>query len=213
MDKKGNIIITTVILILSVILLTGCTAYAQTETERIPLTKLSAKDFDMTKEQKEADIQKQKEIALIEQQKKEAEEKAAKIEPIPYDALEWSDEKIDYVLVWGPKNNSFLIGTPMEGLGWYIAAKAYDYNVDPALLSSIAYIESHCGVYPYDSEYNAYGWICMNPEMYSWEDGIDKWYAFFGEYFGGDIPVSSMHGYGDYGVDSIYPCLEEIRNA
>lgn len=163
------------------------------------------------------------EIVLKAQERKEAEEKAAKekaeeeekparAKQIPYDVSSWSNEKIEYVLVWGPKNNSFLAGTPMEGLGWYIAAGAYDYNVDPALLSSIAYVESKCGSYPYGSPYNAYGWICMNPEMYGWEDGIDKWYAFFADYFGGDIPVSSMHGYGGYGVDSIYPYLEEIRN-
>ena len=121
---------------------------------------------------------------------------------IPFDCSYWSLEKLEYVNYWGERNNSFLAGTPMEGLGYYIVHKAYDYNCDPALLVSIANQESGCGVYPYGCEYNAYGWICMNPPMYSWEDGIDKWYDFFGPIFEGDIPVQSMHGYGGYGVDS-----------
>lgn len=129
------------------------------------------------------------------------------------DTSGWSDAAIEYVKEWGRKNNTFLSGTPMEGLGYWIAAGAWDYNVDPAVLSSIAYIESGCGVAPYGSPYNAYGWIWNPPYMSSWEDGIYKWYEFFGQYFGGDIPVSSMHGYGGYGVETLYPYLEQIRNA
>ena len=101
----------------------------------------------------------------------------------------------------------------MEGLGYIIAREAYDTNIDPAAIAAIATIESGCGAAMCGS-YNAYGWISPSPYNFeSWEDGIVQWHAFFSQWFAGDIPLSSMHGYGDYDVGTIAGSLEAIRNA
>lgn len=73
------------------------------------------------------------------------------------DVSKWSAKKIKYVKKWGARNNAYLSGTRMAGLGYYIAHKAYDHNCEPRLLCAIARIESGCGAQPYHSPYNAYG--------------------------------------------------------
>ena len=124
---------------------------------------------------------------------------------------DWARDKVDYVSEWGGRNNVFLDGTPMSGIGYMIADAAYDTDMDPRIFSSIASIESGCGIAPYGSPYNVCGWICGTPAMYSWEDGVYKWHWYFCDYFGGErYPISSMHGYCSYGPWYVNSIMEQI---
>ena len=123
----------------------------------------------------------------------------------------WSSKHVSFVSDWGKRNNDFLAGTPMAGLGYYIAAAAWSYDIDPRLYSAIANVESGCGVAPYGSPYNCCGWVWNPPYMSSYEDGIDKWHDFFAGWWKGDWhPIDSMHGYGAYGPWYVNVEMEKI---
>lgn len=123
----------------------------------------------------------------------------------------WSSRHVTFVSDWGKRNNDFLWGTPMSGLGYYIADSAWRHDIDPRLYSAIANVESGCGVAPYGSPYNCCGWVWNPPYMYSYQDGIDKWHDFFAGWWKGDwYPIDSMHGYGAYGPWYVNVEMEKI---
>ncbi|RAP50835.1 MAG: hypothetical protein BZ138_06270, partial [Methanosphaera sp. rholeuAM270] len=135
-------------------------------------------------EQKDAEEQAREELEAVREQ----------LSPY-FDVTGWGQDKIDYVVEWGARNNAYLSGTAMEGTGYWIASSAHEHDMDPRLCAAVATVESGCGAAPYGCEYNVWGWICCTPEMYSWEDGIEKWHSFFSAYFGGErYPISSMYG-------------------
>lgn len=129
--------------------------------------------------------------------------------PSRYNLDDWSWNKILFVEKWGQKNYSYLsnkyaYGTrsPMAYYSYDIAEAAWYYGIDPRLCAAISWSESGCGVVNC-APYNAWGWICNAPAMYSWPDGIWKWSKFFRNYFGTYLSYSGAVQYSG-GMSSWY---------
>ena len=129
--------------------------------------------------------------------------------PKRYNIDDWSWNKIIFIEKWGSKNykylsNKYAYGTrsPMAYYSWDIAEAAWYYGIDPRLCAAISWSESGCGVVNC-APYNAWGWICNAPAMYSWPDGIWKWSKFFHTYFGSYLSYSGSIQYSG-GMTSWY---------
>jgi hypothetical protein len=90
--------------------------------------------------------------------------------------------------------DTYLAGTPMEGLGECIATNAERTSVNPFLCPAVAMAESTCGRQCF-SPHNAWGMIYERAGFPSWEAGVERWFDFVLSYFGPVQDAWSMPGY------------------
>lgn len=130
----------------------------------------------------------------ISQAKEEAAARAAKVAPISdvIDTDGWSDDKIDFVIEWAPRIDSYLSGRTLSGYGAHFAAAAYDYDVDPRVGAAISVIESGGGDVCF-RPCNAWGW--GSSSWGSWEEAIDGWTQSFNSGYGYDMDASDCARY------------------
>ena len=127
------------------------------------------------------------------------------------DGADWDGSKADFVEEWGPRIDTYLAGSPMEGQGETFAKAAWKNHIDPRWSPAIARMESSSGLYCFES-HNAWGW--GDVAWGDWESAIRGHVSGLASGYGYTLTWDAAQTYcppnASFWYSSVSSCMYEI---